>query len=322
MKTKYKLFALLSAMLPLAITGCSNNEESTPAVEVPELVVAEKEVKVKIGDDISVDITQGGDQYKVFSLNKEVAEAQLANNKLTVQGVKIGKTSLIISDDNNSYQRLAVSVYQYEAVKIEQQEIALKFPQGHSRTITVNILEGNGDYTVSSDSKVVEASVNGSRITLKALGQNGVANITVTDASDFKAVISVQTTASTTPYEEAELEAMKEDETLRYVFNENVIRNANVNASYSILNKKEGELNLYGWDYFNFYFLKVYFAGDKTIGEKTEGKLTFKEAGSSFSNEPIKFEIIKNDGMKIWATYSFIKNEKLNFGHFCQSINP
>lgn len=318
MKTKNKLFALLSVILPLAITGCDNDAPST--IEIPEMTISEKEIKVKIGNDVNVDVIPGGGEYKVFSLNEEIAKAQLANNKLTVQGITIGKTSLIISDNDNCYERLAVMVYQYDAIKVEQQEVALKFPLGNPKQATINILEGNGNYTISSDNKVVEASVIGSIITIKAIGKNGVANLTVTDASGFQAFIRVQAEASMIPYDEAELEDIKTDQTLRYVFDGGVIKNAS--TSYSLLNKKEGDLNLYGWDYYNYYYLKIYFAGDKEIGEKSESKLTQKNSSSSFSNEPIKFEIIKNDGTKIWATYSVVKGEKLYFGHFCQQINP
>lgn len=42
----------------------------------------------------------------------------------------------------------------------------------------------------------------------------------------------------------------------------------------------------------------------------------------SISADPIDFEIIKNDGEKIWAVYSFMKQERLHYGYFIQNINP
>ncbi|MDD3909598.1 MAG: hypothetical protein PHN86_06555, partial [Proteiniphilum sp.] len=80
--------------------------------------------------------------------------------------------------------------------------------------------------------------------------------------------------------------------------------------------------NLYGWDYYNFYYLKIYFSGDKEVGKKENASLVYRYGSTSISADHIDFEIIKNDGNKIWAVYSFIRLEVLHYGYFIQNINP
>lgn len=318
MKAKYKLFILLSTLLPVGMTGCSSDDEgNNPGVEVPELALKEQEIKVKIGNDVNVDITEGGGDYKAFSLNQEIAKVELANNKLTIQGLKIGKTSLIVSDNDNCYQRLAVMVYEYDAIKLETQDVEIKYPKGHPKAIAVNILEGHGSYAITCDNEdILEAYLNAGRIILNAKGKEGVTNVTVTDYCGLTAVIKVTTITSEIPYDEAELEVIKANEKLRCQFD-----GSNSLSYYTVLNEKVGEFNLHGWDYNGMYYLKIYFPGDKEVGVKPNSKLSSKRF-VVFDEEPIKFEIIKNDGAKIWAVYSLLKDDKLYFGHFCQNINP
>lgn len=45
-------------------------------------------------------------------------------------------------------------------------------------------------------------------------------------------------------------------------------------------------------------------------------------SSTNISADAIDFEIIKNDGVKIWAIYSFVQDERLYYGYFIQNINP
>lgn len=89
-----------------------------------------------------------------------------------------------------------------------------------------------------------------------------------------------------------------------------------------MLNRVENGRNLYGWDYFGFYYLKIYFAGDKAVGKKENASLAYYYSSTNISADAIDFEIIKNDGVKIWAVYSFVMDGKLRYGYFIQNINP
>ena len=319
MKINYTLLTLLSVLLSTGIMGCSSDTDEVQKVEIPEMVLEEDSIEVTMGSTMQIGIVQGGGEYKAFSLDTSIAEVELVDSKLTVKGVKLGATSLIISDNDNCYQQMAIAVY-IDKLVLEQEEVALNFKLGHGKTIAIDVLKGNGGYTAITDNENIQPSINGEQVILESNGQEGVAKITVTDSRGLEAVIQVEASATTIPYDEAEQEEIKNDATLRQSFNGQTMYNEG--SYYTFLNEMVGDLNLYGWDYRGSYYLKIYFGGDKSIGEKPNSKLAYKYYSANFNDEPINFEVIKNDGTKIWATYSFVSNGKLNFGHFCQNVNP
>lgn len=321
MKNYNKLLLLLFAALPLSITSCSEDEESTSATEVPKLALEQESLEVKVGEKTTLKIKEGGGEYKAFSLNENIAKVEMADHSLIVEGVVNGETSLIISDNDNCYQRVAVSSY-YDKLIVNKETVDIKVLLGSgAKSTIVKVMQGNGGYKASSDSEDVTVSVSNNDITVKALGKEGSATITVTDSRGLTVLIPVQVTSTTEPYDEEELSSIKDNTTLRFYYDNKTVNNGQ--SSYTILNSKEENLNLYGWDYWGGYqVLKIYFPGDHSVGEKPDSKLSSKTYSENIENQPIKFEIIKNDGTMIWAVYSFVKNDKVYFGHFCQNINP
>ena len=89
----------------------------------------------------------------------------------------------------------------------------------------------------------------------------------------------------------------------------------------------ENNKNLYGLEYSSAAYrtalnMWISFEGDTSVGEKVGGSFTrtLPYYEEEFGNEAADVEIIKNDGSKIWAVWSFIKNDKLFYGHFCLDI--
>lgn len=320
MKAKYKLLSLLLATMPLVWTGCNDDDDNTTFVEeeIPELALDQKSIDVNVGNTATVEITQGGGDYKAFSVNEDIISVTLENNKLVITGLTNGKSAVIISDKNSNYIELSVRSL-YDKIILDQENVSVKMPLGNSKTKTVKVLGGNGGYTASADKEgLVSLNVEKDQINVTAL-KEGKTTITVTDVMDITTTFTVNIETTTIPYDEEELEAIKANEDIRYVFNGRTVSSGD--WGYELLNGKEGDMNVYGWDYYGWYYLKIYFPGDTSVGEKPGSKLSYEYySGSNYSDEPIDFKIIKNDGTKIWATFSFVKDEKLNFGNFTMNM--
>lgn len=312
MKLLNKLLLLLIMVSPSGFTACYGDDDTDvqPTKEVTELILEKSSVDVEVDDIGTVKITQGGGEYHVFSSNPDIVAVELEGNVVKLRALSRGRTSVIISDKNSQYKELGVVAF-YDVFEIETTEINVKMPLGHSKTARIPITKGNGGYEVSVESEIVSATIeNDSEIVLVAT-KEGEATVKLTDSYGLTLDIPVTISTTTIPYDDKELEAIKADDTNRYVFNAN-----NIDGNwYKYMNTTEGDLNLYGWDYYGYMYFKLYFGGDKSAGEKSDGKMVSKLSWSEPEvNESIKFEIIKNDEAKIWAVYSYIKDEKLNFG--------
>lgn len=319
MKTKYKtlLGILLLAIPALLFLSCGDDEDIPSVAEPSDLVIEKEQVRIVVGDKVELEIVKGNNDYRAFSLNDEIATVGISGNKLVIDAVEKGKTSVIVSDGSGQYRSLDIVSY-YETLKVEHEVVNLMLPLGTTKTKSVGILQGNGNYRAeSSDPEIVSVQISGESLLLTGR-KEGEVSVTLTDALDITTTIQVKVTSTTEPYDESELEAIMKKETLCYVFDNSVVENAT--TYYTLLNGIDNGRNLYGWDYYNYYYLKIYFTGDKEKGKKESASLVYRYSSTSISADPIDFEIIKNDGKKIWAVYSFVKQERLYYGYFIQNI--
>ncbi len=321
MKTRYKtlLGILLLAVPAFMLLSCGDNEDIPSVTEPSDLVIEKEQVMIVVDDKAELEIVKGNNDYKAFSLNDEIATVGISGNKLVINAVEKGRTSVIVSDGSGQYRSLNIVSY-YETLKVEQEVVNLMLPLGTTKTKSIGILQGNGNYRAeSSDPEIVSVQISGELLLLTGR-KEGEVSVTLTDALDITTTIQVKVTSTTEPYDESELEAIMKKETLCYVFDNSVVENAT--TYYTLLNGIDNGRNLYGWDYYNYYYLKIYFSGDKEEGKKENASLVYRYSSTSISADPIDFEIIKNDGKKIWAVYSFMKQERLHYGYFIQNINP
>jgi len=320
MRTINKLLLLLMMILPLGFSACSDDDDNNilPKEEIPELTLGKESIDVEVEKTATIEISKGGGEYSAFSSNPDIISVELNDKTLTIQAVAKGKASVIISDKNSQYKELAVVAF-YKEIVLGKENVEVKMPLGHGKTINIPILKGNGGYEVSTESDILTASVANNEVVIKAI-KEGEATVVLTDSYGLTLTIPVKITTTTIPYDEEELTVIMDDELIRYEFNGENIDN---HQYWNYMNTTEGDMNLYGWDYWSYYYFKVYFPGDRSVGEKEGSKLLIKlDWDNSGTEEAIKFEIIKNDGTKIWAVYSYVKDDVLNFGHFCQNINP
>ena len=326
MKKKYNnIFLIAAFILSMIFSGCSKEIDDMQQipVNIPELQFGAEAITVKIGSEntYSLDIKQGGGEYNVFSLNEEIATAKLADNKIFIEGVANGTTSVVVSDKNGFYRKLPVKVYTTETMVLKDYNLEITTLLGYSDVVTTNVTLGNGEYQVTSDNPKVEAKITeDGTITITGTSKKDTftANVKVTDASGLSASIAVTVKSTTEPYSAEKLKEIMSDNSQRYFLGE-------INAYdsfFNSLNTQEDGQQLYGWDFYNMYYYKLWFTGDKSVGKKKDGKFSYSYFAPYIvlTEEPVDFEIIKNDGANIWGIFSFVKNEILYYGYFCDKI--
>ena len=284
-------------------------------------------MKVKIGSEnkATVNIKQGGGEYNAFSLNPEVAQTTIEDGVIKVEGLNNGKTEIIISDKDGHYRKIPVSVYTIDNLTLKNESIEFVTRLGCSKTIESNVLEGNGGYSIVSSNKAITASITKEGIitlTGASKPEKITAIVTVTDCSGFTTEMTVHLIGTNVAYTNEELESIKATSTSRYYLNE---YNTKKSTSYkSVKSIDENGRRMYGWEYGSYYF-RLHFDGGIEVGKKTNAVMSchfYKSRTGyiSYTDEPITFEIIKNDGINIWGTYSFIKDNVLNYGYFCDQL--
>lgn len=326
MKRIHTSLFMIAVML-LAFMACSkDNNGSEPVVTpIPDFGFDKQSVDIKVGEQTKIVVKKGQGEYKAFSLNPDIAKVEIVNDALVVEGLKNGKSAIVVSDKESRYKSLPIVVYTYDELTLSKAEIEVKFKLGSppSNPVVIDITKGNGDYAVVSDSKNIEARiVEDNRVLIYVRGK-AEANVTVSDYRGLKSTIKLHAIETTDPYSEEELEMIKSGNMLLYRFDDDVKFNAS-NEWLTYYNTTENGKILYGYQYEELMLLKIYFAGDKTVGVKSDATLSFKAVWGNtptFTAQPIRFEIIKNDGKKIWAIYSFVKDNKLYSGFFVQNIN-
>lgn len=314
MKNKYlNLLWILVASLTLSFASCSSEDDPITDDKTSELVISDTNVRVLVGETSTLEITQGGGEYKAFSLNEDIATVEITNNKLAIDTYTNGRTSIVISDKNSNYKTVEVVSY-YGEILLEESNVVMKMRIGNQGTKRIKVLGGNGGYVATSeDSDIASVSVDGDYIIVTGKTE-GEVKIHIVDQLDVETDFSVTIETTSKAYEGEELEEILQDTKNRFYFDGEV--EYSYGSPYATV---ENGYNVYGWDYYGFYYQKVYFKGDKTVGVKEDAKYS-QAYGTTYRDVPIDFEIVKNDGTMFWAIFSFIQNEKLHYGYFVRPI--
>ena len=318
MKLRNILLYLLVLVVPLGFTACDDDDDIDVQLkeEITELILEKTSIDVEVDKTGDVKITQGGGEYHAFSSNPDVVSVELTDNILKLSALSRGRTSVIISDKNSQYKELNVVAF-YDVLEIETTEINVKMPLGHTKTMRVPITKGNGGYELSLESEIVSASIeNDSEIVLVA-SKEGEATITLTDSYGLSLEIPVTISTTTIPYDAKELDEIMANDNSRYIFNTEDMHEYYLREESSYIDGTTMIGLNSSYDYF-----KLFFTGDKSVGVKNDGILDIElYFANIYLTESVNVEIIKNDGNKVWVVYSYIKDDKLNFGHLCQNIN-
>lgn len=318
-----------------ALYACSEDEtptypeENDELVEVPggkaEISVNTEKLEIIKEQAKTIEITEGAGDYRISVLDSDIAEASLEGNVITVTGVAQGKTEILISDKDGGYKNVKIDVYLTDNLVPEKSELNISLPFGKPSSMSLNITEGNGGYTaVSSNESIImvkidEASPN--TVVVNAVAE-GEAEITITDSHGLSVKVSVVVTISDSPYTDEELEAIKAQTDIKYIFSQPGSAEENfmelIKPSTSIMYACNSEIMYYGKA--GVVHTGVYFRGstktaltigfetknDFVVGQETTGYLHVRRNFTYQFNEnttTCTFKVIQKQNGKVWAIY-------------------
>ena len=221
MKIKHFLYASGALLMLTALAACSENEKEdvdTPAGGAGEITLVSDVIEVKIGEDnvvlLESVIADGAGAYNAYSLTPEMCEIVRGNDgRLYIQALQNGFGEIMILDADNNYKRVVLTLYTYEAITFNFDSYDFKIRIGErATTSSLEVIEGNGNYTLSCDNDRIEARIEQSgRITLTATAaiEDFVATLTVTDQAGRTGEITVTVMSTTDSFTDDEIEAIR-----------------------------------------------------------------------------------------------------------------
>lgn len=328
MKAKYIYMAMLAMAMTMGFTACSDDDDVyDPGLNVPEAQerpaiktdVAD-EVQVGVGETATFNITDGGGDYKVVAENPEFVNATINGNAVTLTGVGKGIAGVVVSDAKGNYKHITVKCM-YFKITLDKQEVNVGMKLGHTDGVAkVTVVGGNGNYTAeSADETVARVSVKGDVITIQGV-KTGETTVTVTDMMGLTQTVNVKVETTTVPFtdeEKAEVLALTEN---KMIFDGTEPLFASYGNVYEVT-QEDGFVTIrayYKWYPNNAMVMK--FKGDLSVGTKTEGSLTNKDWYDTLSYEGMTYEILKNDGSRVWGIVHLAEENYLHVGYFCTSI--
>lgn len=319
---------MLATAMMMGFTACSDDDDVyDPETNVPEAQerpviktdVAD-EVQVGVGETATFNITDGGGDYKVVAENPEFVNATINGNAVTLTGVDKGIAGVVVSDAKGNYKHITVKCM-YFKITLDKQEVNVGMKLGHTDGVAkVTVVGGNGNYTAeSADETVARVSVKGDVITIQGV-KTGETTVTVTDMMGLTQTVNVKVETTTVPFtedEKAEVLALTEN---KMVFDGIEPLFASYGNVYEVT-QEDGFVTIrayYKWYPNNAMVMK--FKGDLSVGTKTEGSLTNKDWYDTLSYEGMTYEILKNDGSRVWGIVHLAEENYLHVGYFCTSI--
>ena len=181
--------ALAEGLATVTVSDAKNHTADI-SVKVLDLVVPGEHITLLKGNTATRTISFGND-YKVATTDAAIATATIANNLLTIEAISKGNALVTVKD-------LVSEKVQTFSVTVESQPLALSVATvalTKGEKVAVAIVSGNSSYTVSvADTAVAAATVSGTTVTVTGVGV-GSTKITVKDADDKTAELSVTVNA-------------------------------------------------------------------------------------------------------------------------------
>ena len=310
-------------MLTVAFTACSSDDDPMPeTVQDKVLKVEADTIKMEVNATTSLNITDGGGEYKVFSENPDIVEASVNNNVVTVTSLKKGKTGLVISDAQGNYKRVLVKSM-YMSMTLDKSELNVGIKLGHKDGIdTVKVTAGNGGYTATvANTAIAKAVVKEGNIIVTAL-TGGTTTVTVTDIMGLTQTFTVTVNVTTVAFTDKEKQQIVSNLSRNYVAWDDTFADSNSEWSgdYTLV-KSDGD-NVVSWDYYNYYYINFHLGADLSVGVKQNCKVTAKPSWSSPATtyDNATAEILKNDGQRVWGIVYVVKDNYLHLGYFCMEL--
>ena len=325
MKIHYLYTMLITLTSVCFMSACSSNDDPIPVeTKTATLSIDTDTLKVNVSESASFKIKDGGGDFKVFTENPEIATASLSDNTITVVSKEKGRTAVVISDKSGNYKRVPV-LSMYSKIVLGETSVSVTNKIGQVGYAKIEIKGGNGNYTAESDdSNIAEiSSVNDVEVRL-ILKKEGTTTVHVTDMMGLKATINVEVKTTNVAYTDEEKEALK-NSTVEHMTWDNEEWKPVSGSSYKFYAKTNAGVSSLGWDQmwesYVYGSLKVTYTGDLTVGVKADAKLINDSDYPSVTYQLDSFEILKNDGTRVWAVYSVIKDGVLHYGKLCLALS-
>lgn len=157
-------------------------EQSTQVivtVSPTELELEKYEATLTDPDQVAKVQILGGNGGYTFSYDVEgIVEATEQNNEISIKGLKPGTVEVIVTDEEGESKSIQVTVHPFEI----QLDVKSIFVRGSKASTIINIVKGNGDYTISPISDAYyTATLDGTKITIEAK-KVGISSLKITDA--------------------------------------------------------------------------------------------------------------------------------------------
>ena len=181
--------ALAEGLATVTVSDAKNHTADI-SVKVLDLVVPGEHITLLKGNTATRTISFGND-YKVATTDAAIATATINNNLLTIEAISKGNALVTVKDlVSEKVQTFSVTV---ESQPLALSETSVALTKGEK--VAVAIVSGNSSYTVSiADTAVAAATVSGTTVTVTGVGV-GTTKITVKDAADKTAELSVTVNA-------------------------------------------------------------------------------------------------------------------------------
>lgn len=333
-----KIWILAPLSLTLVLGSCGKDEPntntSTTGTKVEEvrspIKTSTEELSMGVGETATIEVLEGGGDYKVFSENPDIATATFEGSTITVTSKSMGWGGVVISDAKGNYKRVSVASRSSKEITLDNNSFTDLIKLGREGGDRVfNITTGNGGYTATTrDSKVVRVkSVIGTRVTLVATGA-GTTTVTVRDQMGLETEIAVTVEVTEEYFSEAEKEAIK-----RYSMNSLIING--VDLTYTLLEYRYVSGKKYtaannrveysaqsGWAP-NIRKLEFSFDGDLEPGVKTGARAILQSTGTdnvAVTLDNPKIEVLQKTSDKVWIIISQVVDGKLYGAVFIYSL--
>lgn len=326
----------LASLSLIGLSSCSEDDEPVPVqneTERTDLVLSNDVQRVKIGAEnrVKLEVAQGNGNYHAYSLNPDIANVvKDSDGAYYIEGFKNGQASVVVSDAENIYKRMQVSVYTTDVMKLSHDEFLFSIPLGYSESSTAcSVVEGNGGYVIETDNAKVSVSIDAESgaITLSATAGKDEysANLKITDSTGLSATMTVTVSATLDAFTDNLINELLAKTANDWYIKSNLFTytRCSVLPRYEDEGEWKDEDNGDGtwtfgwWESMGYGGHYIHFPSGTAVGVEVDATYDYKHAGYTKQySMPGKAKIIKDDEeskVVIWWNVD-LENECINRG--------
>ncbi len=177
---------LLTCVFTMPATSCDNDDDNP---KTSELKFDPAQAEVAPGQMVSVTVIEGTAPFTVESSDQEIATATAEQDIVTVNGIKEGTATIIVSDAKQLMGKIAVVVKTSDISELDFDKKAVDLEVGMEETVTIK--NGTTPYSATTgNAEIATATINDDKITITGI-KTGSTTVTVVDDDKKSGTISV-----------------------------------------------------------------------------------------------------------------------------------